>query len=235
MSKNTFFHTRFWQDTYISDLDPIEKLLFAYALTSPYLGLTGIYETPIKHIAFETGLDKDMVIKIFDRFSKEKKIIYHKGWLCVVKYPKYQSFKGEKLIIAVEKEISRVPNDILNFFIDYGYPIDTLSIPSRERERVMEVEMEVEVESKSKIPDFTEDFESFWKAYPKKVGKGAAEKAWQKHKPPLDVVLEAIEKQKDSDQWSKDNGQFIPHPTTWLNGKRWEDEVTDEKVKTIIL
>ena len=37
--------------------------------------------------------------------------------------------------------------------------------------------------------------------------------------------MNAIEQQKESAQWSKDNGQFIPHPTTWLNGKRWEDEV----------
>jgi len=68
-------------------------------------------------------------------------------------------------------------------------------------------------------------FNSFWNNYPRKIGKSAAGKAWQKLKPPLDVVLEAIEKQKNSDQWSKDNGKFIPHPTTWLNGKRWEDEV----------
>ena len=43
---------------------------------------------------------------------------------------------------------------------------------------------------------------------------------------PLEVLLTAIEKQKESAQWSKDNGQFIPHPTTWLNGRRWEDEVS---------
>lgn len=230
MSKNTFFHTRFWQDTYISDLDPIEKLLFVYALTSPYLGLTGIYETPIKHIAFETGLDKDMVVKIFDRFSKEKKIIYHKGWLCVVNYPKYQSFKGVPLLKAVEKEIARIPNDILNFFIDYGYPIDTLSIPYMERERVMDKEMEREIPKKS-----DKSFDTFWTTYPKKVGKGAAEKAWQKLKPPLAVVLEAIEAHKQTEQWSKDNGQYIPHPATWLNQRRWEDEVVSNKMETIIL
>ena len=40
----------------------------------------------------------------------------------------------------------------------------------------------------------------------------------------LDVILTAIERQKASDQWTKDNGQFIPHPATWLNQKRWEDE-----------
>lgn len=68
-------------------------------------------------------------------------------------------------------------------------------------------------------------FDTFWSAYPKKVGKGAAEKSWQKNKPPLEEVLVAIEKQKQTDQWKKENGQFIPNPATWLNQKRWEDEV----------
>lgn len=71
-----------------------------------------------------------------------------------------------------------------------------------------------------------DEFTSFWKAYPRKVGKGNAEKAWKKHKPPIEIVLVAIEAQKKTDQWSKDEGKFIPHPTTWLNGKRWEDEIT---------
>jgi len=227
MSKNTFFHTRFWQDTYICDLDPIEKLLFIYAITSPYLGLTGIYEVPLKYVAFETGLDKDMVVKIFNRFEQEGKVIYRNGWLCVVKYPKYQKFSGEKLLIAVENEISRVPKDILDIFIDYGYPIDTLSIPSRDRERERDKEMDIK-KSKSQpsnLPDYSNDFSNFWDAYPRKVGKANAEKVWKKYQPPLAEVLAAIEAQKQSDQWSRDGGKFIPHPTTWLNGKRWEDEV----------
>jgi hypothetical protein len=67
-------------------------------------------------------------------------------------------------------------------------------------------------------------FETFWTAYPKKIGKGAAEKAFQKVKGiDLDVLLTAIAKQKSSEQWTKDGGQFIPMPTTWLNQRRWED------------
>lgn len=69
-------------------------------------------------------------------------------------------------------------------------------------------------------------FDEFWVKYPKKVGKGAAEKSWVKLTPPLDDVLTAIEKQKQTDQWSKDSGKFIPNPATWLNQRRWEDEVT---------
>jgi hypothetical protein len=233
MSKNTFFHTRFWQDTYISDLDPIEKLLFVYALTSPYLGLTGIYETPIKHIAFETGLDRDMVVKIFERFATEKKVVYHKGWLCVTNYPKYQSFKGEKLLIAVEREIKRVPKDILDFFIGFGYPIDTLSIPSMDMDR--ERDKDMEVESVSKIPDYGQEFETFWKQYPNKKAKPVAERAWLKMRPVLETVLTSLALQKQSDQWTRDGGKYIPHPATWLNGKRWEDEVEVTKADTLIL
>lgn len=71
-----------------------------------------------------------------------------------------------------------------------------------------------------------EGFDEFWKAYPKKVAKTQALKAWSKLKPNAElqqVIISALERQKQSVQWQKDNGQFIPYPATWLNGKRWED------------
>lgn len=40
----------------------------------------------------------------------------------------------------------------------------------------------------------------------------------------FDKVLAAVEQQKRSEQWQKDGGQFIPHPATWLNQGRWDDE-----------
>lgn len=69
-------------------------------------------------------------------------------------------------------------------------------------------------------------FDEFWKAYPKKVGKGAARKAWGKVKQPatvLPLILKALEWQKASEQWTKDKGQYIPNPATYLNETRWED------------
>ena len=68
------------------------------------------------------------------------------------------------------------------------------------------------------------DFLTFWKAYPRKVGKLAAIKAWLRQKPPIDAVLAALEWQRGDEQWVKDGGQFIPHPSTYLNNRRWEDE-----------
>lgn len=68
------------------------------------------------------------------------------------------------------------------------------------------------------------DFDVFWNYYPKKVGKEAARKSWDKMKPMLNDVLGALHWQVESDQWSKSNGQFIPNPATYLNQGRWQDE-----------
>lgn len=70
-------------------------------------------------------------------------------------------------------------------------------------------------------------FNQFWAAYPKKTGKGAAEKSFDKIKPSKDLadqMVEAINQQAGSEAWRKDAGQYIPNPATWLNQKRWEDE-----------
>lgn len=70
------------------------------------------------------------------------------------------------------------------------------------------------------------DFETFWSAYPRKVGRVSALKAWKRDgRPELSVLIAALEKWKGTDQWQKDGGKFVPYPASWLNGKRWEDEM----------
>ena len=77
-------------------------------------------------------------------------------------------------------------------------------------------------------------FADFWSAYPRKTDKAKALKAWNKIKPDdslVNVILNAVRTQSMTDQWQRDNGQYIPHPTTWLNGERWADQL-DNKPKT---
>lgn len=72
-------------------------------------------------------------------------------------------------------------------------------------------------------------FDEFWKAYPNKVGKDAARKAFDKRKPKrelLDSMLAALATQRTSKKWTDDGGQYIPHPSTWLNDGRWMDETS---------
>lgn len=73
-----------------------------------------------------------------------------------------------------------------------------------------------------------EAFERFWAVYPKKVGKQAAFKAFQRIKGvSVETMVKAVEYQRSTAQWQKDNGRFIPNPATWLNQGRWEDENTE--------
>lgn len=70
-------------------------------------------------------------------------------------------------------------------------------------------------------------FDHFWEAYPKKKSKGQAKKAWTKINPQatfLETIMQSLEKAKNSGQWQKENGRFIPYPATWLNSEGWSDE-----------
>lgn len=77
-------------------------------------------------------------------------------------------------------------------------------------------------------PKESEGFEEFWKEYPRKIAKSNALRSWLKIKPDKSLtskIIVAVKFQKSSIQWRKDDGQFIPHPATWLNGHRWEDQL----------
>lgn len=71
-------------------------------------------------------------------------------------------------------------------------------------------------------------FPLFWKEYPRKQGRKAAEAAFDKLRPDpalFSEILRAVRAQSASEQWRKDDGRFIPLPATWLCGRRWEDEL----------
>ena len=73
-----------------------------------------------------------------------------------------------------------------------------------------------------------ERFDRFWEAYPKKRSIGQAERAWVKINPDdklLKEMLDSLERWKRSREWLREGGQYIPHPSTWLNAKGWEDEL----------
>lgn len=70
-------------------------------------------------------------------------------------------------------------------------------------------------------------FEAWWGAYPKKVSKGAALKAWSKIKPDPKLqaqMLDALRWQVRQPGWAKDGGAFIPHPASYLNAQAYLDE-----------
>lgn len=71
-------------------------------------------------------------------------------------------------------------------------------------------------------------FDTFWTAYPKKEAKKDAEVAFAKLNPDPELLakmLAAIAAKRQSHDWAKENGKFIPLPATWIRAERWNDEV----------
>ena len=78
-------------------------------------------------------------------------------------------------------------------------------------------------------PDWKpERFEGFWKFYPRGEGRQAAVRAWDRLRPDdqtVDRIAAALVTQKQTDEWRRGIG--IPHASTYLNQRRWEDEQRD--------
>lgn len=75
-------------------------------------------------------------------------------------------------------------------------------------------------------------FSEFWLEYPqrKRKSKGDAEKAWKVLKPAgelKDKIMAQLAIVKESRDWQKQGGEFIPYPATWLRNKGWEDETEE--------
>ena len=75
---------------------------------------------------------------------------------------------------------------------------------------------------------YSAKFEQFWHEYPSKIGKKKAFTSFKAVKVDVEVLIDAIQKQKETSQWKSG---YIPHPATWLNQGRWEDDVEALNVK----
>jgi hypothetical protein len=71
-------------------------------------------------------------------------------------------------------------------------------------------------------------FEQFWKAYPKKTNKAFARKVFDKLKVDQELLTKMVQALNAQIKtiWKDKDPQYIPHPSTWLNGERWEDEIS---------
>lgn len=109
-------------------------------------------------------------------------------------------------------------------------PADSLNPITDSLNRIPDTPKPPAGDSSASPPDagFDERFDEFWNAYPKKAGKQPALKAFKKinwRKVYFADVMAALERHKQSAQWTKDDGQFVPNATTWLNQARWEDDL----------
>ena len=129
MAKKRYINTKFWSDTYIVNLDPLERYLFLYFLTNEHTDISGIYELPLRRIAQETGLEDEMVKKIAARFEGEGKIIIHNSWVYIKNFNKHQVM-NTSIRQGIKNSLSIVPKKVLGYFRETDPDCDRLCTES---------------------------------------------------------------------------------------------------------
>ena len=142
--------------------------------------------------------------------------------------------------ITVQLEYKEGSKQILNRYMKInGEGIDEITKTSFQKD-VDPIDQKTKVNTKTNTKtnitvNNVDDFDSFWKFYPRKASKDAARKAWIKLRPDVHVmqmIADNVKERVEKGEWRKDNQSFILHASTYLNQKRWEDEVVDQQTQT---
>lgn len=211
-----YIHRSFWSDPDVEQQAPEIKLAVLWLITNSQTTILGVCKASDRRFQFETGLSPEVLQRACEALPRA--LLKVGDSVFVRNFIRHQFGGGE----ALKRN---------NYF--KALTTAFLALPEQIRVRVLEEYPEFEglgkglqspLKPKDRIgKERKGEFERFWTAYPKKVGKRAAQKKFEALKPDLEQCLRAIEHQKRSEQWRKDGGQFIPHPATWLNEGRWED------------
>lgn len=225
MAKKRYINTQFWRDSYISNLDPSEKLVFLYLITNPDTNISGIYQIPLKIIATDTGFDKDMIIKILNRFEKDCKVKYENGWVALKNFQKNQNEKSPAVAIGIENEMKNAPEKLQKWVkskeIDCQVTVSHLNLD-------INLDLDSNLNSNSIKAEKEESFNIFWNIYDKKVNSKECKRLWYKIDQSLYQCIynhsrEYVKSSPDK-KWRKD-------PERYLKNEMWTSEIIKSDLK----
>ena len=225
-------NTKFWDDPFIEELTPSEKLLFLYLLTNPQANLLGIYEITIKRICYDTGLSKDIITNGLERFGRVRKAFYCGNYIILPNWLKNQNL-NKNMKIAVAREFNELPKELKANILGNGS--ESLSkgsegfgmIMERLGKYEIEIEIEIEIEKEDEVENGDKnDFIIFWDSYHlitglNKSDKDAAEKYWKKlTKTDQQKAINNIKSYFDS----LNDKKYCKKARTYLSDKNFNDE-----------
>ena len=135
MAKQRMVNTKMWDDSYFSELEVSEKLLFIYLLTNTLTNISWIYEISTKRMMFDTWLPNKVIWEVVNKFEHDCKI-YIRSWFIMIKnFIDYQN-ASPKVQEWIKREIDAIPESVYNDFfwlnrerlITYREGIDTPTI-----------------------------------------------------------------------------------------------------------
>ena len=259
MAVYRFIHTCFWEDTKVLDeMDYIDKYFYLYLLTNPHVNQCGCYEISINQIKNESGIEKNDIIRLLEKFENELKLIKickDTKEILIINFYKYNWTSSPKVKSCIENEISKIKSQNLAEYItkifQKKYPMDTLSIPKRK-----EKEKEKEKDILSGKPDSTHLIFSEIIACLNKIG--IKEESFQKNKIEFNyendnknqkLIKKILDKgyTKDDimdviylkyDQWIENNDKNKMDMSTYYRpstifGEKFEEYLQEAKMKGI--
>lgn len=205
-----------------ADLPSSSKLLAAY-LRSFMNEKQNMAYPSISRIVYETGLSRNTV-------TRHIKLLESEGWLSVDhsiggsgKCNQYIAILPERAYVLIANRFNKPPHHGTvqpwnGSTIDKNPSMVDKNPPTSELEYTKNIQ---------RINNSV-SFDFFWSVYPRLTAKDKARLAWKKLNPNDGLVTEItlnIEQRLKSGDWSLDRKNYIPHASTYLNGKRWEDEI----------
>ncbi|MBQ4601186.1 MAG: hypothetical protein IJB17_06120 [Oscillospiraceae bacterium] len=101
----------------------------------------------------------------------------------------------------------------------------------REKENENEIEIEYEIEGEGDAEREDESrFSAFWAEYPRKIDKSRAFSVWKRLQPPMQNVMQALERWKRCRQWAEEDGVYVPSPAKWLRDECWKYVPEDVRI-----
>lgn len=176
-----------------------------------------------------------------DKIRKTKKTLKENGLIEIIQSRSNNKIDGwyiqlNYLVSSKKTEDIKVQVSNSTCFQQVGEATSSFQEVSALKEYIKCLKKEIEVLKKEKDKkeiNCDDNFETFYQSYPRKIGKVNVEKWFNKNKPDeelMNKILTSLEEHKKLKQWQ--DKQFIPYPATWLNQKRWEDELdTNLKVE----
>jgi len=244
MSKYVRLMRNIWTDQEWLDLSAASKIVYVQLISQPNISKAGVLPTVLRRWAsMYPDLDvEDIAASVEDLTARGFVVVDEDTQELLVRtYMRYDEMftqpNGRKAIASAYDEIvsdalKRIVRDELSALLDNadnvlddssgnpsGNPSSNTSVTPRTKNQ--------EPRTKSQeLLTADNEFDEFWTNYPRKTGKQPAQKAWGKlSEPDRHAALQAIRAHVAYWQASQTRPQFIPHPATWLNARRWEDEL----------
>jgi hypothetical protein len=235
----------FWTSNSTRSLSDDGRMLALYLLTGNHTNQIGCFRLPDGYVCEDLSWTKERVLKGFVE-------LFNNGfatrdmdskWVFIHKYLKWNIIENPNQAKSAVRLFDQVPNEsivkplLAKAFIEFSNRIndddlkgfetvpDTVKEPFRNQEQEHYQEQDQKQDKKQSVKN--DYFDQFWKLYPRHEAKANAQKAWDKIKPDeilFHGIMDGLAKQIKF-KWT--DPKFIPHPTTWLNGGRWTDDVKD--------